>query len=87
MLEDSRPKTSAKRHAHVFGDKQFDYDDDLAVSGGFERLPAFYKNGYRAWTASRVGNLLHFKDSKFIVHPDNATAEVIPWSAQQLSKD
>ncbi|EFN76962.1 Dimethylaniline monooxygenase [N-oxide-forming] 2 [Harpegnathos saltator] len=48
-LEDSTLKTLNKRHAHKLMDQQWDYNDSLAIAGGFEKLPPFYKLGYTAW--------------------------------------
>ncbi|XP_043287765.1 flavin-containing monooxygenase FMO GS-OX-like 4 [Venturia canescens] len=78
MLEDSKLKSTNKRHAHTLGNQQFDYNDDLAISGSFERLPAYYKNGYLAWHEARAGNLLNYKDSKFVILPDNVNVQITP---------
>lgn len=77
MLEDSTLKTPKKRHAHKLMDRQWDYNDSLAIAGGFDRLPLFYKLGYRAWASQRSVNLLRYKDSKFIVSEDGQSIELV----------
>ncbi|XP_014467551.1 PREDICTED: flavin-containing monooxygenase FMO GS-OX-like 4 [Dinoponera quadriceps] len=76
MLEDSALKTLKKRHAHKLMDQQWDYNDSLAITGGFERLPLFYKLGYTALSVQRRTNLLRYKDSKFIVSKDGKSVEL-----------
>lgn len=77
MLENSALKTSKKRHAHKLMDSQWDYNDSLAIAGGFDRLPLFYKLGYRAWSVQRSMNLLRYKDSKFIISEDGQSVELV----------
>jgi hypothetical protein len=77
MIEDSTLKTPKKRHAHKLMDQQWDYNDSLAIAGGFNRLPLFYKLGYRAWSIQRSTNLLHYKDSKFIISEDGQNVELV----------
>lgn len=77
MLEDSILKTPKKRHAHKLMDHQWDYNDSLATVGGFDRLPLFYKIGYRAWAVQRSANLLRYKDSKFVFSEDGQSVELI----------
>ncbi|XP_008545995.1 uncharacterized protein LOC103570153 [Microplitis demolitor] len=62
MMEDSKPKTN--KHFHALGDLQWEYNDYLANAAGIDKLPAFYKNGYREWTVKRTENLLKYKDSR-----------------------
>lgn len=77
MLEDSALKTPKKRHAHKLMDRQWDYNDSLAIAGRFDRLPLFYKLGYRAWSVQRSTNLLRYKDSKFIISEDGQSVELV----------
>lgn len=77
MLEDSILKTSKKRHAHKLMDHQWDYNDSLATAGGFNRLPLFYKVGYRVWSIQRSANILRYKDSKFIFSEDGQSVELV----------
>ncbi|XP_025991005.2 flavin-containing monooxygenase FMO GS-OX-like 2 isoform X2 [Solenopsis invicta] len=77
MIEDSTLKTPKKRHAHKLMDQQWDYNDSLAIAGGFNRLPLFYKLGYKAWSIQRSMNLLHYKDSKFIISEDGQNVELV----------
>lgn len=58
-------------------DCQWDYNDSLATVGGFNRLPIFYKLGYRAWTVQKFSNLLRYKDSKFVFSEDGQRVELI----------
>ncbi|XP_071563657.1 uncharacterized protein [Temnothorax nylanderi] len=77
MLENSALKTQKKRHAHKLMDHQWDYNDSLAIAGGFDRLPLFYKLGYSAWSVQRSMNLLRYKDSKFIISEDGQSVELV----------
>lgn len=77
MLEDSKLKTLKKRHAHRMMTEQWEYNDFLANAGKFNRLPAFYKAGYKAWHSRKKGNLLHYKDAKFVVSENGQNVEVI----------
>ena len=77
MLENSALKTQKKRHAHKLMDHQWDYNDSLAIAGGFDRLPLFYKLGFSAWSVQRSMNLLRYKDSKFIVSEDGQSVELV----------
>ncbi|XP_050595064.1 uncharacterized protein LOC126924518 isoform X1 [Bombus affinis] len=77
MLEDSKLKTSKKRHAHKLSDKQWDYNNALADAGGFDRLPKFYKLGYEAWSAQRKANLLNYKRARFVLSKDQETVELV----------
>ncbi|XP_029169261.1 flavin-containing monooxygenase FMO GS-OX-like 4 [Nylanderia fulva] len=76
MLEDSILKTPKKRHAHKLMDNQWDYNDSLAIDGGFNRLPLFYKIGYREWTVKKSANLLRYKDSRFVFSKDGQSVEI-----------
>lgn len=77
MLEDSKLKTSKKRHAHKLMNKQWEYNDSLAVAGGFDRLPKFYKLGYEVWSARRKMNLSSYKKARFVVSSDEENVELI----------
>ncbi|XP_029667204.1 flavin-containing monooxygenase FMO GS-OX-like 4 [Formica exsecta] len=77
MLEDSILITPKKRHAHKLMDRQWDYNDSLAIAGGFNRLPLFYKLGYNIWSVQRSANLLRYKDSKFVFSEDGQSVELI----------
>ncbi|KAL6446644.1 hypothetical protein ACFW04_001255 [Cataglyphis niger] len=77
MLEDSILKSPKKRHAHKLMDRQWDYNDSLAIAGGFNRLPLFYKLGYKAWSDQRSMNLLRYKDSRFVISEDEQSVELI----------
>nr|XP_012224297.1 PREDICTED: flavin-containing monooxygenase FMO GS-OX-like 2 [Linepithema humile] len=77
LLEDSTLKTPKKRHAHKLMDRQWDYNDSLAIAGGFDRLPLFYKLGYGAWSVQRPTNLLRYKDSRFVISEDGQSVELI----------
>ncbi|XP_072759323.1 uncharacterized protein [Anoplolepis gracilipes] len=77
MLEDSIVKTPKKRHAHKLMDYQWDYNDSLAIAGGFNQLPLFYKLGYKAWSIQRSANLLRYKDSKFVFSEDGQSVQLI----------
>lgn len=57
-------------------DRQWDYNDSLAISGGFNRLPSFYRIGYSAWTAKKSANLLRYKDSKFVFSENGQSVEI-----------
>lgn len=79
MLEDSKLKTHKKSHAHRLMDKQWEYNDSLADSGGFDRLPKFYKIGYKMWSSQRKVNLLNYKRARFAISEDGENVEfVIP---------
>lgn len=58
-------------------DRQWDYNDSLAIVGGFSRLPLFYKLGFKAWNLQRSTNLLRYKDSRFVVSEDGQSVELI----------
>lgn len=58
-------------------DEQWNYNDSLAIAGGFERLPLFYKLGYTAWSVQRRANLLRYKDSRFVVSEDGKSVQLI----------
>jgi len=58
-------------------DCQWDYNDSLAIAGGFDQLPMFYKLGYKAWSVQRSMNLLRYKDSKFIISENGENIELI----------
>ncbi|CAL1685616.1 unnamed protein product [Lasius platythorax] len=77
MLEDSILKTPEKKHAHKLMDRQWDYNDSLAIVGGFDRLPLFYKLGFKVWSVQRSANLLRYKDSKFVFSEDGQSVELI----------
>ncbi|KAK9308846.1 hypothetical protein QLX08_001268 [Tetragonisca angustula] len=77
MLENSKLKTSKKRHAHKLMDKQWDYNNSLADAGGFDRLPKFYKLGYEAWSAQRKANLLNYKRARFVISEDEESVELV----------
>jgi hypothetical protein len=77
LLKDSTLKTTMKRHAHKLMDLQWDYNDSLAIAGGFDRLPLFYKLGYRAWSVHRLTNLLRYKDSRFVISEDGQSVELV----------
>lgn len=77
MLENSKLKTSKKRHAHKLMDKQWDYNNSLADAGGFDRLPKFYKLGYEAWFAQRKANLLNYKKARFVISEDEESVELV----------
>ncbi|KAL0123019.1 hypothetical protein PUN28_007568 [Cardiocondyla obscurior] len=77
MLENSALKSSNKRHAHKLMDRQWDYNDSLAIAGGFNRLPLFYKVGYNVWSIQRSVNLLRYKDSKFVISEDGQNIELV----------
>lgn len=76
MLEDSRLKTSKKRHAHKLMNKQWEYNDSLADAGGFDRLPKFYKLGYEIWTSQRKANLSNYKKARFVISKDERSVEL-----------
>ncbi|XP_034193607.2 uncharacterized protein LOC117610392 [Osmia lignaria lignaria] len=75
MLEDSKLKEQKKSHAHRLMDKQWEYNDSLADSGGFDRLPKFYKIGYKMWSVQRKVNLLNYKKARFVISEDGETVE------------
>ncbi|XP_076241300.1 uncharacterized protein LOC143183580 [Calliopsis andreniformis] len=77
MLEDSELKVAKKRHAHRLMDNQWNYNNSLADAGGFERLPKFYKIGYDLWASGRKGNLLHYKNAKFVVSADGESVDMV----------
>ncbi|XP_011708343.1 PREDICTED: flavin-containing monooxygenase FMO GS-OX-like 4 isoform X1 [Wasmannia auropunctata] len=77
MLENSILRTPKKRHAHKLMDRQWDYNDSLAIAGGFDRLPLFYKLGYEVWSVHRSMNLLRYKDSKFIISENGQSVELV----------
>ncbi|KAI4497513.1 hypothetical protein M0802_007524 [Mischocyttarus mexicanus] len=77
MLEDSKLKTTKKRHAHRMMIEQWEYADSLADTGGFNRLPAFYKAGYIVWQLNKKINLLRYKDAKFIVSDNGENVEFV----------
>lgn len=77
MLEESKLKTSKKRHAHKLSDKQWDYNNALADAGDFDRLPKFYKLGYEAWSVQRKANLLNYKRARFVLSKDQETVELV----------
>lgn len=77
MLEDSKLKTVKKRHAHKLMDKQWSYNDSLAIAGDFPCLPDYYRLGYEVWAAQRKTNLLDYKNSKFLVSDDGRSVQLI----------
>ncbi|XP_011875757.1 PREDICTED: flavin-containing monooxygenase FMO GS-OX-like 2 [Vollenhovia emeryi] len=77
MLENATLKAPKKRHAHKLMNHQWDYNNSLAIAGGFDRLPAFYQLGYKAWSVQRSMNLLRYKDSKFVVSEDGQSVELV----------
>lgn len=78
MLEDSACKTRRKKHAHQLMNDQWDYNDSLAIAAGVDPLPLFYKLGYIEWSRQRTGNLLLYKDSRFVISEDGQSVEVTP---------
>lgn len=78
LLEDSTLKVPKKRHAHKFKhNNQWDYNDSLAIAGGFDRLPLFYKIGYEAWITQKFTNLWHYKDSRLVFSEDGQSVELV----------
>nr|XP_012146820.1 PREDICTED: flavin-containing monooxygenase FMO GS-OX-like 2 isoform X1 [Megachile rotundata]XP_012146821.1 PREDICTED: flavin-containing monooxygenase FMO GS-OX-like 2 isoform X1 [Megachile rotundata]XP_012146823.1 PREDICTED: flavin-containing monooxygenase FMO GS-OX-like 2 isoform X1 [Megachile rotundata]XP_012146824.1 PREDICTED: flavin-containing monooxygenase FMO GS-OX-like 2 isoform X1 [Megachile rotundata] len=75
MLEDSKLKTAKKSHAHRLMDTQWEYNDSLADAAGFDRLPKFYKIGYRMWSSQRKVNLVNYKRSRFVISEDGEAVE------------
>lgn len=76
MLEDSRLKTTKKRHAHKLQDKQWEYNDSVADAGGFERLPRFYKHVFEKWSTLRVTNLLRYRSAKLVISADGESIQL-----------
>lgn len=77
MLEDSKLKAERKSHAHRLMDKQWEYNDSLADTGGFDRLPKFYKIGYKIWSVQRKVNLLNYKKARFVISEDGEIVEFV----------
>ncbi|XP_011305418.1 flavin-containing monooxygenase FMO GS-OX-like 4 [Fopius arisanus] len=76
MLMDTRP-SGEKKHGHVLGSRQWEYNNELVTLSGAVALPEFYENGYTSWTTHRTNNFLKCKDSEMIIEADGKTVRFV----------
>ncbi|XP_059164840.1 uncharacterized protein LOC131947629 [Physella acuta] len=58
-----------QRHAHLMGDRQFEYNDQLARMANTQPLSGHYKQLYLATHLLRLDNVMEYKNRNFILDP------------------